>query len=95
MNIDSLGVTPPSVMRELVAAGSVSDVSIQAAEQGLVIIVRLGSTERVLGVARGGIRHFKSLDGAASFLQDLGIFQFEVDTNNWIPKTKMVIEAST
>ncbi len=77
----------PRVLRELVAAGSVSSAQVKGADRGLVIVVKIAMTERVLGAARGGVRYFQSIDGAASVLQGYGIVKFEADTSNWVPKT--------
>jgi hypothetical protein len=75
------------VLKELVAAGSVTSARVESGDKGLVIVVRIGMNERVLGAARGGLRYFQSLDGAASVLQGYGIMRFEVDIAHWVPKT--------
>lgn len=80
-------VVAPKVLKELIAAGSVTAAQVEAADQGLVIVLRAGMNERVLGAARGGVRYFQSLDGAASALQSYGIVRFAVDTAHWVPKT--------
>lgn len=77
----------PKVLKELIAAGSVTAARVEAGDKGLVIVVRAGMNERVLGAARGGLRYFQSLDGAASVLQSYGIMQFQVNTAHWVPKT--------
>jgi hypothetical protein len=91
--IENASVLAPRVLRELVAAGSVSSAQVKAGDRGLVILFRAGMNERILGAARGGVRYFQSIDGAASVLQGYGIVQFEVDTSHWIPKT--LIRAKT
>jgi len=63
----------PKVLKELIAAGSVSAARVEPGDKGLLIVVRAGMYERVLGAARGGLRYFQSLDGAASVLQGYGI----------------------
>ncbi len=80
-------VVLPRIMKELVAAGVVSDARVEPDDKGLVIVVRAGVNERVLGAARGGLRYFQSLDGVASVLQSYGITQFSVETGNWVPRT--------
>ena len=80
-------VVTSNVLKELIAAGSVTSARVESGDKGLMIVVRIGMNERVLGAARGGLRYFKSLDGAASVLQGYGIIKFEVDTAHWIPKT--------
>jgi hypothetical protein len=77
----------PKVLKELIGVGSVSHARIEAIDRGLVIVLRAGMNERVLGAARGGLRYFQSIDGAASVLQSYGIMRFEVDTAQWVPKT--------
>ncbi|KIO48653.1 ParC family partition-associated protein [Nitrosospira sp. NpAV] len=80
-------VVEPKVLKELVAAGSVTSAHVESGDKGLVIVVRAGMNERVLGAARGGLRYFQSLDGAASVLQGYGIMRFHVDIAHWVPKT--------
>lgn len=80
----------PRILKELVAAGAVSDARVEPYDKGLAVFVRVGANERLLGAARGGMRHFQSLDGVASVLQSYGITQFSVETANWVPKTMMV-----
>lgn len=77
----------PRVFKELVAAGSIAGATIRGGAKGLVIVLRVGMAERVLGAARGGIRYFQRIDGAASILWQVGIREFIVDTSNWTPKT--------
>ena len=80
-------VVAPKVLKELIAAGSVSAARVEPGDKGLLIVVRAGMNERVLGAARGGLRYFQSLDGAASVLQCYGIMKFDVNTEHWVPKT--------
>lgn len=80
-------VVPPKILKELIAAGSVSSARVESGDKGLVIVVRAGMNDRVLGAARGGLRYFQSLDGAASVLQGYGIMRFDVNTEHWVPKT--------
>ena len=80
-------VVEPKVAKELIAAGSISNARVEAIPGGLVIIFQVGMTDRTLGVSRGGVRLFQSLDGVASVLQGYGIEAFSVNTHNWTPKT--------
>jgi hypothetical protein len=82
-------VVAPKILKELIAAGSVSAARVEPGDKGLLIVVRAGMNERVLGAARGGLRYFQSLDGAASVLQEpsYGIMKFDVNTEHWVPKT--------
>ena len=77
----------PKILKELIAAGSVTDVRVEPGDKGLVVVVRAGMNERVLGAARGGLRYFQSLDGVASALQGYGILKFLTNTDHWVPKT--------
>lgn len=83
----TVSVIAPNVLKELIAAGTVTSARVESGDKGLIIVVRVGMNERVLGTARGGLRYFQSLDGAASVLQGYGIMQFGVDTAHWVPKT--------
>lgn len=85
----TIRVVTPKILKELIAAGSVTSARVEAGDKGLVIVVRAGMNERVLGAARGGLRYFQSLDGAASVLQSHGIMQFDVNTAHWVPKTML------
>lgn len=87
MFLTNASVVAPKILKELIAAGSVNSARVEAGDKGLVIIVRAGLNERVLGAARGGLRYFQSLDGAASVLQGYGITKFDVNTDHWVPKT--------
>jgi hypothetical protein len=77
----------PKVLKELITAGSFNGARVEPFEGALVVVVTVGMAERTLGVSRGGIRTFQSLDGAASVLQSYGIEKFSVSTRNWVPKT--------
>ena len=80
-------VVAPKILKELIAAGSVSSARVESADKGLVIVVRAGMNERGLGAARGGVGYFQSPDGGASVLQSYGIIKFDVNTEHWVPKT--------
>jgi len=82
---DSHSLISSSVFRELVNTGSIVSARVEAIEGGAVILAKIGMHERALGAARGGVRLFKSLDGAASVLQSFGITKFAVSTDQWIP----------
>ncbi|WP_423680233.1 ParC family partition-associated protein [Undibacterium sp. WLHG33] len=83
-------VVAPKVLKELIAAGSVSAARVEPGDKGLLIVVRAGMNERVLGAARGGLRYFQSLDGAASVLQGYGIMKFDGLCRNKVERTKNV-----
>ena len=46
-------VVAPKVLKELIAAGSVSAARVEPGDKGLLIIVRAGMNERVLSCPRG------------------------------------------
>jgi hypothetical protein len=81
------GVVDPRAVRTLIATGAIEGICIRATELGLAVFFRLSGAEVVLGAHRGNPRVFKSFDGAASVLQQHGIYQFSVDTTGWTPKT--------
>jgi len=83
----TVNVISPKTFKELIAAGSILSARVEVTDKGIVIVLRAGMNERVLGAARGGLRYFRSLDGAASALQSHGIMQFDVNTVHWVPKT--------
>lgn len=76
----------PRIFKQLVADGGISSASIKGSARGLFVLVRVGSTDRALGAARGGTKYFQTLDGAGSVLWQAGIREFAVDMTNWIPK---------
>lgn len=77
----------PKILRALIAAGSINAVRVEPVPGGLAIVFQVGMVDQTLGVARGGMRVFQSLDGVASVLQSYGIEEFTVSTHNWVPKT--------
>ena len=86
---DVKNVIEPKVFKEFVDAGNVNSASIRAVERGLIVLVQIGSAERVLGQYRGGPRYFQSFDGAAALLQQNGIRSWDADTTGWVPRTAL------
>lgn len=87
--IETISAIAPKVLRELVAAGNVDQVRVKSGgDEGLIVLLRAGSNERVVGAARGGPRYFKSVDGVISTMKDYGINKLEVDASGWMPRTK-------
>lgn len=86
-DIDSIGIVTPVAFKEMLATGNVESASIQVSEKGLIIVLQLGASTRILGRSRGGARCFHSVDGAASVLLQHGIYQFNVDVEGWLPRT--------
>ena len=79
-----------STLRELCAAGAVRELVIVGMRSGgFAIRISYGAIDRqldkVLGISRGGIRRYASLDTAAAFVRDLGIERFGVDVADYEP----------
>jgi hypothetical protein len=74
-----------SILRELVGANSVKSVCAVGRFGSFAVIVRYGSTEKILTNTRGDTRLFASLNTAADFLRRLGVERFEVDVTNFSP----------
>ncbi|CEE60317.1 conserved hypothetical protein [Xanthomonas citri pv. citri] len=86
---ESATIVEPKVYRELAAAGSVQGACIRPAgdDTGLVIVLRIGNQNRVLGRKVGGPRYFQSFDGAASVLAQAGITEWSASSEGWTPRT--------
>ncbi|BBL36032.1 hypothetical protein Nstercoris_02311 (plasmid) [Nitrosomonas stercoris] len=82
-----MNIVGPTGFKELLAADSVQDTVIRGEIKGLVIALRVGEKDFVLGRSRGGVRYFYSIDGAASVLIQYGINQFDLDLRGWLPRT--------
>lgn len=87
MSIESLNAIDPRVLKEFIAAGNVKSALIRAIKNRLIVVLKIGETERILGQYRGGIRFFRSFDGAVAVLQQNGILTWSADTTGWIPRT--------
>ena len=87
ITFDSDAVIDPVSFKELLAAGGVNAATIGKADKGLVVMLRIGKKDRILGQYRGGPRYFSSLDGAGSVLVQNGIYQWETDAEGWVPRT--------
>ena len=74
-----------ATLRELVSAGAVSSVRLDAQAEGFAVLIRCGFSEKTLQARRGHIRLFKSLDRAVALLRDLGVARLEVDVSGWEP----------
>jgi hypothetical protein len=85
--IETGSVIEPKVFKEFAAAGSIKNASIRVVDHRLVVVLRIGSMERVLGQHRGGARFFQSFDGAAALLRQNGILKWDADTTGWTPRT--------
>lgn len=67
-------------LRELAETKSIDSACVSGARGGYTIIVRCGTTERILENVRGDVRLF-TLDNASKFLRGIGLCRFEVDTS--------------
>lgn len=91
IDLESVPIVAPPIFRELAAAGAVQSACIRSVgnDDGLVIVLRVGNQDRVLGVQRAvRPRIFQSLDGAASVLQQAGITEWTAQVGNWTPRTQ-------
>ncbi len=84
-DLETLPLVAPPIYRELAAAGAVKHAYVLSAgnDAGLVIVLRLSNGDRLLGVQRAvRPRYFRSIDGAASVLQQAGITEWEARIDN-------------
>lgn len=87
MNMDPLNIVGPLGFKELLAADSVHDTIIRGEIKGLIIALKVGGKDFVLGRSRGGVRYFHSIDGAVSVLIQHGVNRFNLDLRDWLPRT--------
>lgn len=73
------------LLKELVQASATVNARIVGKGNGFAVVVRFGSSEKLLVTSRGEVRLFASLDTAGSFVRDVGISQFEVDMARYEP----------
>lgn len=72
-------------LRELIAGGAVSGVSILGQHGGYVVVVALRMGERTLTAKRGGVRMFATIDSAMRTLREAGIVHAQIDTSHYAP----------
>ena len=84
-----LQVLPPAVFKEFANATphEIHGAAIRNTEQGLVVVLHIGNERRILGQYRGGVRFFRSFDGAAAVLRQHGVLQWTADATGWVPRT--------
>ena len=87
ITFDSKAVINPTAFKEVVLVGGVQGATVTVAEKGLVLALRIGGENRILGQYRGGPRYFRTIDAAASLLIQHGLYRFEADVAGWKPKT--------
>jgi hypothetical protein len=85
-DVDSMGVIGPMALKDLLATNDIKGASIPFAPKGLIVVLKVGENERVMGLFRGGVRYFQSMDGAAAALRQNGLLQFDVDATGWTPR---------
>ena len=84
-----LQVLPPAVFKEFAAATP------HEIHGAAVRNTHIGNERRILGQYRGGIRFFRSFDGAAAVLRQHGVLQWTADATGWIPRTLEAKERSS
>jgi hypothetical protein len=62
-------------------------VRVIADKDGFRLLLSYGSAEHLLESAKGHVHIFRALDSIASYLGDLGLFDFRVNINNWHSQT--------
>lgn len=87
ITFEAKDVINPTAFKEVLLIGGVKGAAVRRAEKGLVLVLRIGEENRILGQYRGGARYFRSVDGAASVLIQHGIYEFNADLTGWVPKT--------
>jgi hypothetical protein len=75
-----------ATLSHLVAAGAVDGAHVLGRAGGWSVVIRYGKTERALAAQRSRqVRLFKRMDTLVSYLMDLGIPQFDVDSAEYEP----------
>ncbi|HBU6176794.1 TPA: partition protein [Klebsiella oxytoca] len=89
ITFESKDVINPTAFKEVLLIGGVKGATVRlAADKGLLVLVlRIGEENRILGQYRGGARYFRTVDGAASVLIQHGIYQFNAELTGWTPRT--------
>jgi hypothetical protein len=84
MSLDT--IDHPTLAR-LVEAGAVRGAHVIGQEGGWSVMIKYGMAERALAAQRSRqVRVFKRIDTAASYLKDIGIAHFDVDTAAYAPE---------
>lgn len=71
------------LLRQLAHTGKAGRLVAKGVPGGFVVAVGEGFDEQLLRAQRGGPRKFKRLDTVASYLQTVGVRQFEVELAQW------------
>ena len=72
-------------LRELIAAGVVTDLVARAESAGFVIDIGIGDRKAILSNVRGQPRVFASMETIATLLLRLGYPTFQVDATHFVP----------
>ena len=75
--LESVG---PTLLKELVKAGTVERVSVQAAGSDFTVYIHFGKSSLPLATFRGNVRNFKTIQTVLTYLHEMGVHHFEVDT---------------
>lgn len=77
-----------STLSRLVDAGAVDAAHVVGKAGGWSVVIRYGKAERPLASQRSRqVRVFKRMDTLVSYLKDVGISQFDVDSAEYVPET--------
>ena len=88
---DNLNILEPTAFKAFLTGPYVVNVAIIPFEYDLVVTVEVASKIYLLGRSRGGLRLFKTIDGAAATLKQYGIENVVIYLNDWVPKTAQKI----
>ncbi|WP_025090843.1 hypothetical protein [Brucella intermedia] len=85
MSADTIDHT---TLSRLVEAGAVSGAHVVGQDGGWAIMIKYGMAERALAAQRSRqVRLFKRMETLISYLKDVGITRFDVDTADYAPET--------
>lgn len=77
-------------LREMLSVGMQVEVTISAENDSFLVLVGEGLTQRALQAKRGHLRRFRTLDGAAQFLNKLGCRHATIDMARWDPDQRSI-----
>lgn len=76
-------VIGPVAVRDLSKNDAVTSARVESDGKGLIVVVRIGANERILGTSKWGVRYFKTFNAAISLLRRCGVTRCEVNSENW------------
>jgi hypothetical protein len=74
------------LLRQLVRTGKAGALVARGVPGGFLLAMREGLEEQLLEAQRGHPRKFKRLESVASYLANLGAYEFTVDLEHWNPQ---------